>query len=654
MRYGLVALFFAVLLAFTHLGYSQYWLQSGVIANGSVFNNSGISVQIETVYGQNITNGSMAFWVGENIGNGAFIQVGYATESVTGYYPNNCTSGGCASKLYMKKGTPYWFFEFFGNNTSEQHFYGSFRNVSLGINGTFNTYSLVSNGSSWDAYLNGNILGRTSISAPSSGNNVPYVVSEYANTSTNQTYMIPVRFRNFSVYINGRRVKVPGAYSFIGYGFNSAHNLTNMYGIEELNNESNYFEVGSGLPILKNGTVMWNRGYVVNVSSDFGNTSSANYTFGRKVSLSEPDFVYISKTKREVFEGWIGSGFGSYTGNSTSANVTIYGKMDERAVWQLQYFVNVSSKFGMPAGTGWYDNRSMAHLGINDTESYANSSTRYVFADWSTANKTLQGNYVAVGSPLNITGIWKTEYLLNISSQYGKVYGSGWYANHSIAHFSLNFTNATLPDGKVLGFYSWSNGNPNRNGSLEMDKGYVLRAEFKPMVYVTINAVGAEGQNVSFSSINVDNTSRQKNTYLFIGKNYFRDIDILGYKIPLNKAINVTGPGIINLSVSVYSVLIRTRNFYGGAVNASLKLSFSNGTTSEAYSGQNGSYMLKAVPYGMVDGIAVYGNESVPVHVAYGVGGEVSFNYGESYLFFAVILVILAIIAYLTVKHLGW
>ncbi len=654
MKLGVAVFLFTVLLVGAHLSYSQYWFQSGVIANGTASNNSGISVQIETIYGQNITNGSIAFWVGENLQNGAFVQVGYAVESKTGEYPNNCTSGGCSSKIYMEAGKPYWFFEYFRSTNSEQSFYGGFSNVSLGSNGTFNTYSVSPDGTLWKAYLNGKLLGSVNAGVPDSGNNAPYVVGEYANASTNQTYMIPVRFRNFSVYLNGREVSVPGAYSYVGYGVSSKEALINKYGVEELNNESDYFEVGSGLPIPKNGTVMWNRGYEVSVSSGFGNQSSANYTFGSRVSLYEPNAVNISTGEREVFVGWKGSGFRSYTGNSTSATVVVYGKITESAVWQLQYFVNVSSNFSNATGSGWYDNNSLVRLGINSSELYANSSTRYVFDGWTTANKTYSGNYISIKSPVNVTAVWKTEYFLNLSSEYGSVTGSGWYANRSIANFSLNFTNISSSDGGIIGFYSWSNGYHGKNGSLEMNKGYDLRAGFLPMVHVILDVVSEGGQNVSFSSIEVDNMTMQRSTYLPLGDNYMGSIDVAGYKMPLNRTVSIAGAGTIKLVLPVYPVLIKTTNFYGGAVNASLKLGFDNGTTSNVYSGRNGSYMMEYVPYGKVSGIAVYRGESIPFEVAYGVGGKVSFDYGESYLIFGIILAMLTIIAYLTVKHLGW
>ena len=57
-----------------------YWFQTGARAASSSGFNNGAGVSIETV-GQHPASGSFGAWVGETLGNGAFIQIGYIVEN---------------------------------------------------------------------------------------------------------------------------------------------------------------------------------------------------------------------------------------------------------------------------------------------------------------------------------------------------------------------------------------------------------------------------------------------------------------------------------------------------------------------------------------------------------------------------------------------
>ena len=81
---------------------AQYWFQSGVRSSQNYSFNNGASVSIETVYPQQLQYGSFGFWVGEILGNGAFIQVGYEIPNQTGYYPTGCSpNAACTGKVIV-------------------------------------------------------------------------------------------------------------------------------------------------------------------------------------------------------------------------------------------------------------------------------------------------------------------------------------------------------------------------------------------------------------------------------------------------------------------------------------------------------------------------------------------------------------------------
>ncbi len=645
-------------LAFTlllHATYSQYWFQSGVIANSSQYQNTGISVQIQTL-AQHITNGSMAFWVGETLENGAFIQVGYAVQSQTGYYPNDCTVNACSSQVYMNANTPYAFFEYFYNTSAENSFYGTFSNASLGNNNTFNNYSAVYDGGVWDFYINGKKFGSADVGSGTSGPQPPYSVGEYANATNNSTFMSPVKMKNFSVVVGGRMVHVPAAYSYVGYGVNSSHSEINDYGVAEVRNVSDYFIVGSGINRPVNGTYLWDSGYELNLSSAFGNSSVTEYTFGSRVGISEPSVVNISNGARAVFEGWDGSGIGSYTGNASSANISMYGDVNERAVWQIQYFLNLSTDFGAASGSGWYDKGSIAHISVNNATIYMSKGSRYVFEGWAGSGSDLNGNYVLVNESLVLSALWKKEYLLSLTSRYGQVYGGGWYANGTVARFGINFTNITNSRNSITGFYRWSNGYAYMQGDLIMNRSYNITAEFRPATYVTLKFLNENGKTVNASDITalIDNRSYTDAKYLFLGNNTLEGVDFLGYWIPENISFNVSSSGEVNITLPLYQVSVKTSNFYGYPVNSTVELNFVNETSFRSYTGKNGTLAINNVIYGEAKGIAIYRNESIGFATAYGTGGRVVFQYGESWVLFFIVACAVALVAYLTLKHARW
>ena len=89
---------------------ASYWFQAGVRGSTGSNSNNGASVQIETVLPQNLGTGTMGFWAGENLPNGAFLQIGYLVENESGLFPTNCTRSGCSSSEYIGEGDAEWFY----------------------------------------------------------------------------------------------------------------------------------------------------------------------------------------------------------------------------------------------------------------------------------------------------------------------------------------------------------------------------------------------------------------------------------------------------------------------------------------------------------------------------------------------------------------
>ena len=90
-----------VILLFLPLVNAQYWFQSGARGGQATQFNSGAEVTIQTILNQDSASGSVAFWVGEDLQNGAFIQTGYVIENQSGRYSSYCNINGCNQYEYI-------------------------------------------------------------------------------------------------------------------------------------------------------------------------------------------------------------------------------------------------------------------------------------------------------------------------------------------------------------------------------------------------------------------------------------------------------------------------------------------------------------------------------------------------------------------------
>ena len=597
---------------------AQYWFQTGVRGSTSSAFNNGASVQIETVSPQNTTGyGSYGFWTGETLDNGAFVQVGYEVPNATGYYPTNCTaSGACSGQVYLQANMPTWFWEYFPSGYTGSSFYGSVGGEnSVGANGTFNTYAFNSTGNTWNFYFNGKLIGSTTLGSSSSGANPVTAFAEYAAANNNNAFMTPVEFRNLMMYTGGVYRLVPSAYAYIGYGTGSDTTLQNPYGIREVSDYTNYFEVGSGLPQPMNYTQLWNIGYTFRVDSAYGNISRvANYTAYARVGMNAPEVINVSPVERYVFSGWSGSGPGSYSGSSNFTMLTMDGNITETAIWTTQYYLNVTSQYGHAYGGGWYDANSTADFGLQSEILPVGYGKRVVFSRWSDGSTALNSSTVMKG-PQNIGAMWSTQYLINVTSQYGNAFGGGWYDANSTVHVYLSDYSKQIDGTHRLEFSSWSNGMTNRSLYLTANESIMLEAIFLPQVLARFNFTDASGNQINVSYLYADGQRLNSTAFVFTGRNYTIESAVYdGINISSNATFRLAGPGTVNVGLPIYSVTILTTNIFGKPLNTTVNLSFKNGSTYSSSLGINGSVTFQNVPYGYIEGSAEYKGVIEPIH----------------------------------------
>jgi hypothetical protein len=462
-RYEIIFAF--ALLAFTAAtatANAQYWFQSGARAVGNSDHNNGASVQIQTITPQSIVKGAMAFWVGETLSNGAFVQVGYTISNQTGNLSTDCTPSGCSGTTFIKAGDAEWFYEYFppGNNDT---FYGSTGpDGSAGLNGTFHTYSFYSLANNWYFMFDNKTLATINLGVSDSGPYTPTAIAEVANTTDASTHMIPVTFANLSAYKYDAFMPVQSGFGIINYGTGSLTNIKNPYGVQEIGTRTNYFQVGSGIPTTNNNTKLWTLGYRLTVMSLYGNLSSRNtYVAYTPQTIYAPQYINFTPDSRAAFTGWTGSGLGYYNGTQNRVTLLMTANITEKANWQVQYLVNVLSQYGETSGTGWYGNGSTVTYSVSNS-SFVRNGQYLRFAGWSTGAKS-PASESAVAGPENITAIWQYRSQLFGTNAYGqRVNVSLFLANNQQVN-STPFLGASAPTLISGAYYKgvWLSANTN-------------------------------------------------------------------------------------------------------------------------------------------------------------------------------------------------
>lgn len=607
LRIAFCALAFLLLAVSAYAEGQQYWFQFGARGGPEAYFNNGASVSIKTIVGQNPGSGSLAFWVGENLQNGAFLQIGYLVENQSGEYPTECGESGCVGQEYLNAGQPVWFYEYFprGYNSS---FLGAIGPVgSVGGNGTVNNYGFYSAGDEWYFLLNGNTIGKVNLGTSSSGPNDPVAFGEVADSNGSVSYIKPVLFSNLTKYTNGNFLTLGKGYAYVGYGVGSSSGLPNPFGVEEIDGRSDYFIAGSDLPQSSNNQVLWNFGYMLAVFSKYGNLNTSGiYQPYHTIDLSAPQFVYIGNLTREEFDGWQGQGKGSYSGSQENTTILLYGNVSETADWLTQYFVGISSPYSSIYGTGWYNSNSTANYSVGTNTVQVNASERYVFAEWNNGNLNTSGQ-LYVSNYIALNAIWATEYFVNANADYGNTSGTGWYPANSYATLAVLSPVSNISSDEKYAFYSWSDGNRSTVDTVRVLKPMSLSADYKYQYLVHFRATNIYGQYVNVSGFNVDNTSVGNETFLFSGDNYYvNGAQYRGQMLSFSSLASATAPANISVALPLYNVVIRTLDVFGGPVDANATLEYSNGTIVGYNSGPNGTIVLRNVPYGQVRGVVKY------------------------------------------------
>jgi hypothetical protein len=192
-----------------------------------------------------------------------------------------------------------------------------------------------------------------------------------------------------------------------------------------------------------------------------------------------------------------------YVPNSAGSHGTRYYEKDTSWVfgaagshtfsYTAQYYLTVSTNYGVAKGQGWYDSGSSVQAVLNAAEIEESPGINHVFTGWGAdaSGTELTSNSILMDGPKNATANWKTQFLLTIRSDpqnVSNLVGSGWYDAGSQAHFSAPSISPANADSR-LRFDHWAGAYSGQSpsGTVTMDRPKVVEAHYLAQYLLTIH-----------------------------------------------------------------------------------------------------------------------------------------------------------------------
>ena len=164
-------------------------------------------------------------------------------------------------------------------------------------------------------------------------------------------------------------------------------------------------------------TAMWRHEFRLSVFAENGGASPSmgeHWYEAENVVNIEAFSPTAESGERYLWNGWTGTGPGSYSGSNTYATLVMNSPITQATVWTHQYFVNVSSVFGVVGGTGWYNSGATTCFTLDKSIVNESLEVRHVFTGWNedTLGTGLTSELITVDGPKSAFALWKKQYLV--------------------------------------------------------------------------------------------------------------------------------------------------------------------------------------------------------------------------------------------------
>jgi hypothetical protein len=217
-------------------------------------------------------------------------------------------------------------------------------------------------------------------------------------------------------------------------------------------------------------TVNYRTQYHLKMSTNLGSVSPVS---GWRNAGSTPTITATPPTaganERYVFNGWTGSGTGSYSGPDISTSVTMNGPISETASWTHQFYLTVNTPDGGVGSnpnpvSGWFDSDTQITASVTSpvpgSPGYQYPCTGWTGSGSVPASGTTSSTTFIITQGSSITWNYKTQYLLTVAT-------SGLSSSSYPTHVLLDGSSVgTAYDG--LSYTQWFDAN-SQTGKIGVD-----------------------------------------------------------------------------------------------------------------------------------------------------------------------------------------
>lgn len=255
-------------------------------------------------------------------------------------------------------------------------------------------------------------------------------------------------------------------------------------------------------------TASWTHQYRLIITTNYGSTTPSIgenwYEAGSIVAISATAPSVVTG-ERYLWNGWAGSGSGSYVGLDNPASIIMNGPVNETASFIHQFYLAVISPYDTPGGEDWYDSGTTAYATLGTNPVNHGNGTRRLFTFWNGDTSGIdyaQSDPILMDGPKTAAANWKTQFFLTLTKTLGGFISpsiSEWWDVGTIVSV------AAAPDVNYL-FGHWELDTVNVGSinpyKVTMNTAHTLHAVFKPIITGGSSAP-IQVSNLTWMSLNI-------------------------------------------------------------------------------------------------------------------------------------------------------
>ncbi len=281
-----------------------------------------------------------------------------------------------------------------------------------------------------DSYvgLNQNLLTTSTNFGTISPSNITYAEGQQVIITTTPPASIPGERYVWQGWTGNGPGSYSGLGSLSGDGVSYTASVTMNGNVTEMASWKHQYQL---IIVSPYGNAIGNQSWV-----DAGTTSYAAIT---------PTTVSGTTGTQYVFTNWSGDASGS---SSPSNAIVMDSPKTAIASWKTQFYLNVTSPYGIVSGMGWYDSGNVGFAALNASTIPGAIGTQYLFTSWggdATGTNYTQSDPITMDAPKNAATNWQTQYSLTIAQ-------SGVSSDYSSTVLIVNGTNYNWN-----GYSTWAN-----------------------------------------------------------------------------------------------------------------------------------------------------------------------------------------------------